>query len=57
MVWFPQIALNAEAVSKGWAFNGYGLIPVGDAPPNKYFVLRTTNIIFAIDDLPLNLLP
>ena len=25
-----QIALNAEAVSNGWTFNGYGLIPVGD---------------------------
>ena len=27
---FQQIALNAEAVSDGWTFNGYGLIPVGD---------------------------
>ena len=27
---FQQIALNAEAVSNGWTFNGYGLIPVGD---------------------------
>ncbi len=29
-VGFQQIALNAEAVSYGWTFNGYGLIPVGD---------------------------
>ena len=29
-VGFQQIALNAEAVSNSWAFNGYGLIPVGD---------------------------
>ena len=29
-VGFQQIALNAEAVSDGWTFNGYGLIPVGD---------------------------
>ena len=29
-VGFQQIALNAEAVSNGWSFNGYGLIPVGD---------------------------
>ena len=29
-VGFQQIALNAEAVSNGWTFNGYGLIPVGD---------------------------
>ena len=29
-VGFQQIALNAEAVSNGWIFNGYGLIPVGD---------------------------
>ena len=27
---FQQIALNAEAVSNGWTFNGYGLIPLGD---------------------------
>ena len=27
---FQQIAVNAEAVSNGWSFNGYGLIPVGD---------------------------
>ena len=27
---FNQIALNAEAVSNSWTFNGYGLIPVGD---------------------------
>ena len=27
---FSQIAVNAEAVSNGWTFNGYGLIPVGD---------------------------
>ena len=29
-VGFQQIALNAEAVSNGWSFNSYGLIPVGD---------------------------
>ena len=29
-VGFQQIALSAEAVSNGWTFNGYGLIPVGD---------------------------
>tara|TARA_Y200000002_G_scaffold288223_1_gene242357 strand:- start:179 stop:1096 length:918 start_codon:yes stop_codon:yes gene_type:complete len=29
-IFFNQIALNAEAVSNGWTFNGYGLIPVGD---------------------------
>jgi hypothetical protein len=29
-VGFQQIALNAEAVSSSWTFNGYGLIPVGD---------------------------
>ena len=29
-VFFNQIAVNAEAVSNGWTFNGYGLIPVGD---------------------------
>ena len=29
-VGFQQIALNAEAVSYGWSFNSYGLIPVGD---------------------------
>ena len=29
-VGFQQIALNAQAVSDGWTFNGYGLIPVGD---------------------------
>ena len=29
-VGFQQIALNAEAVSNSWSFNGYGLIPVGD---------------------------
>jgi hypothetical protein len=29
-VGFQQIALNAEAVSNGWTFSGYGLIPVGD---------------------------
>jgi hypothetical protein len=29
-VGFQQIALNAEAVSSSWTFNGYGLIPFGD---------------------------
>ena len=29
-VGFQQIAVNAEAVSNSWSFNGYGLIPVGD---------------------------
>ena len=29
-IFFNQVAVNAEAVSDGWTFNGYGLIPVGD---------------------------
>ena len=29
-IFFNQIAVNAEAVSDRWTFNGYGLIPVGD---------------------------
>ena len=29
-IFFNQIALNAEAVSNSWTFNGYGLFPVGD---------------------------
>ena len=29
-VGYQQVALNAEAVSNSWTFNGYGLIPVGD---------------------------
>ena len=29
-IFFNQIALNAEAVSDGWTFNGYGLFPIGD---------------------------
>ena len=29
-IFFNQIAVNAEAVSNNWTFNGYGLIPVGD---------------------------
>ena len=29
-IFFNQIAVNAEAVSNSWTFNGYGLIPVGD---------------------------
>jgi len=29
-IFFNQIALNVEAVSNSWTFNGYGLIPVGD---------------------------
>ena len=29
-IFFNQIAVNAEAVSDGWTFNGYGLFPVGD---------------------------
>lgn len=29
-IFFNQIAVNAEAVSNGWTFNGYGLIPIGD---------------------------
>lgn len=29
-IFFNQIAVNAEAVSNGWTFNGYGLIPFGD---------------------------
>ena len=29
-IFFNQIAVNAEAVSDSWTFNGYGLIPVGD---------------------------
>ena len=27
---FNQVAVNAEAVSNSWTFNGYGLIPFGD---------------------------
>ena len=27
---FQQVALNAEAVSKSWTFNAYGLLPVDD---------------------------
>ena len=27
---FQQVAVNAEAVSNNWIFNGYGLIPLGD---------------------------
>ena len=29
-IFFNQVALNAEAVSDSWTFNGYGLIPFGD---------------------------
>ena len=29
-IFFNQVGINAEAVSDGWTFNGYGLIPVGD---------------------------
>ena len=29
-IFFNQVAVNAEAVSNGWTFNGYGLFPVGD---------------------------
>ena len=29
-IFFNQIAVNAEAVSNSWTFNGYGLIPFGD---------------------------
>ena len=29
-IFFNQIAVNAEAVSNNWTFNGYGLIPVDD---------------------------
>ena len=29
-VGFQKIELNAEAVSNGWTFNGYGIIPVGE---------------------------
>ena len=29
-IFFNQVAVNAEAFSDGWTFNGYGLIPVGD---------------------------
>ena len=31
---FQQIAFNAEAVSNGWSFYGYGLIPIGDVEQN-----------------------
>ena len=27
---FQQLALNVEAVSDKWSFNGYGLLPVAD---------------------------
>ena len=33
-VGFQQVAVNAEAVSNGWTFNGYGLIPIGDVEQN-----------------------
>jgi len=38
-IFFNQIALNAEAVSDSWTFNGYGLIPVGDVEQklNSYY--------------------
>jgi len=29
-IFFNQIAVNAEAVSDSWTFNGYGLFPIGD---------------------------
>ena len=29
-IFFNQVAINAEAVSNSWTFNGYGLIPFGD---------------------------
>ncbi|QNI49443.1 inverse autotransporter beta domain-containing protein [Synechococcus sp. A15-60] len=29
-IFFNQVAVNAEAVSNSWTFNGYGLIPFGD---------------------------
>ena len=29
-IFFNQVALNAEAVSNSWTFNGYGLFPIGD---------------------------
>ena len=29
-IFFNQVAVNAEAVSDSWTFNGYGLIPFGD---------------------------
>ena len=28
-IFFNQVAVNAEAVSNSWTFNGYGLIPFG----------------------------
>ena len=44
-VGFQQIALNAEAVSDGWTFNGYGLIPVGDVEQrlNNFYVSGALN--------------
>ena len=39
-IFFNQIAVNAEAVSNNWTFNGYGLIPFGDVEQrlnNGYF--------------------
>ena len=36
-VGFHQIALNAEAVSNGWTFSGYGLIPIGDVEQKLNF--------------------
>ena len=30
-VFFQQVAVNAEAVSDSWNFNGYALVPVGDS--------------------------
>ena len=44
-VGFQQIALNAEAISDGWTFNGYGLIPVGDVEQrlNNFYVSGALN--------------
>ena len=33
-IFFNQVAVNAEAVSNSWTFNGYGLIPFGDVEQN-----------------------
>ena len=44
-IFFNQVAINAEAVSNGWTFNGYGLIPFGDVEQslNSYYYAGALN--------------
>ena len=44
-IFFNQIAVNAEAASNSWTFNGYGLIPVGDVEQklNNYYYAGALN--------------